>query len=67
MPTHDETDSFRRDFARLNSTDKQRFLSVLEAFVADLSAIETGTRKNFVHFPKHRPTVDPQRPHDTTS
>ncbi len=47
MPTHDETDSFRRDFARLNSTDKQRFLSVLEAFVADLSAIETGTRKNF--------------------
>ena len=46
MPTHDETDSFRRDFARLNSTDKQRFLSVLEVFIADLSAIETGTRKN---------------------
>lgn len=37
MPTHDETDQFKRDWARLSSDEKQQFRDAVRKFVEDLS------------------------------
>ena len=40
VPTHDETATFRRDFAALTPENKRRLLQAIRQFVADLQAME---------------------------
>ena len=47
MPTHDETSAFLRDYESLPPEQQDRFDSKREEFIADLVAMEKGTRNAF--------------------
>lgn len=47
MPTHDQTESFRREFAALTPPQVAQFAVSLKKFIVDLTAIEEGARTEF--------------------
>ena len=47
MPTHDETGAFLRDYESLTLQQRDRFDSKRAEFVADLIAMERGSRQGF--------------------
>ena len=47
MPTHDETGAFLSDYGSLTPQQRDSFDSKREEFVADLIAMERGSRQGF--------------------
>ena len=47
MPTHAETNFFRRDFKKLTGPQRARFAAALRAFIEDLLEMESGRRSEF--------------------
>ena len=47
MPTHYETEAFRRAYSRLTPEQRRQFTSALEKFVNDLREMETGKTQRF--------------------
>ena len=47
MPTYVTSATFRREFRKLTTSQKRRFLAALRIFIEDLRAMEAGQRKSF--------------------